>query len=118
MRPTFEIYILHPETYTQVAHFYVYERSNITIEQWKELIRSFQYHHQFTFPQPTFLQEITASLETIFPSRGAIRVDRQDAPFHQWPRFPSVLVTIKSYRGTDTLSITDECFIEKIMYHF
>jgi hypothetical protein len=45
-------------------------------------------------------------------------VERQNADFHQWPRFPSVIVQIESYRGTDTLSIMDEHFIEKIMYHF
>ena len=118
MRPTFEIYILHPETHNQAAHFYVYQRQNIPIEKWKELIRTFQYHLLFTFPQPTFLQEITTSLESIFPQDRSIRVERQNVDFQQWPRFPSVLVTLESYRGTDTLSIMDEHFIEKIMYHF
>lgn len=118
MRPTFEIYILHPETNNQVAHFYVYQRQNIPIEKWKELLAHFQYHLLFTFPQPTFLPDITKCLELIFPGDRSVRVDRQDADFHQWPRFPSVIVQIESYRGTDTLSIMDEHFIEKIMHHF
>lgn len=118
MRPTFEISILHPETHDQVAHFHVYHRPTIPVETWKELIRSFQYHLLFTFPQPTFLQEMTKSLEWIFPGDRSIRVNQQNAPFHQWPRFPSIIVSIESYRGTDTISMMDEHFIERIMRHF
>jgi hypothetical protein len=118
MQPTFEISIFHPETYTQVAHFYVYYRSPIPIEKWKDLIAHFQYHLLFTFPQPTFLQEMTKSLETLFPQDKSIRVDRQDTDFHDWPRLPSILFTIKSYHGEDVISITDEHFVEKVMHHF
>ena len=79
------------------------------------MIDHFQCHLVYSFPRPTFVKNILASLQELFRPHGTVRAEYiHDVDFTGWVDIPGIFFTF----DTDVIDLMDEQFIEKIMYHF
>jgi len=114
MGPTCIISIHHCDTNACIASLLVHLSSPLPIEKWKEMIDHFQCHLVHSFPRPTFVNSVLASLQDLFRPHGTVRAEYiHEVDFTHWGDIPSIFFTFDK----EVINLMDDQFIEKVMYH-